>query len=650
MLEAPARHPLARRRRRARLWRRLAAAALGWRGRIVLALLAVVLAVGAVARVASRADRPDAATALRDGRAALARGNYSAARNHFVAAVAAAPGDAAAQAALAHAYLLLGEGLAAQGALDRALAAGAPPAALRAARAEALLLQRDPAGALALLGDDGTPVAIRARARALAATGEQARAAALLERLAAATPRDAVAWRDLARVRLDRGDVGGAALAGQRALALAPRDPAALVLRGELVRSQYGLVAALPWFEAALRRDAYYHPALIEYAGTLGDAGRHADSVAAAQRALAARPGSPQALYLLAVVAARAGRFQLASDLLDRTGGALDGLPGGLLLSGGLDYAAGRGEQAVLKWRALLARQPMNLVARRLLGAALLRSGDAAAALEALRPLALRTDADSYTLGLVARAFEARGQRAMAARFLDRAAAPVSAVAAPFGQDAGAARLAAAASATPDDPAAAVAWVRGLLEGGEGPRALAQAQALVRAAPGAPAAQLLLGDVLAATGRLAAAATPYARAADLRFDAPAMLRLVEARAAAGDRRGAADVLALFLAQNPSSFPARRMLVNAQLAAGTPARATLEALLRDAGGRDVALLAALSRACLAEGDAGAALAHARAAYALQPLSPAATRAYGAALLRSGNRAGARQLMAKVAALR
>jgi hypothetical protein len=29
----------------------------------------------------------------------------------------------------------------------------------------------------------------------------------------------------------------------------------ALVLRGEMVRSQYGLVAALPWFEAALKRD-----------------------------------------------------------------------------------------------------------------------------------------------------------------------------------------------------------------------------------------------------------------------------------------------------------------------------------------------------------------------------------------------------------
>ncbi|MEG8018441.1 hypothetical protein [Sphingomonas sp. LR55] len=106
----------------------------------------------------------------------------------------------------------------------------------------------------------------------------------------------------------------------QRAVALAPREPSALTLQGEVIRDRYGLVAALPWFEAALKRDAYYHPALIEYAATLGDVGRNADMLVATRRALQARPGSPQALYLQAVLAARAGRIDLARALLRRTG------------------------------------------------------------------------------------------------------------------------------------------------------------------------------------------------------------------------------------------------------------------------------------------------------------------------------------------
>src|SRR3569833_537556 len=74
----------------------------------------------------------------------------------------------------------------------------------------------------------------------------------------------------------------------------------------------------------------------------------------------------------------------------------------------------------------------MNVTARRLLGAALLRSGDAKGALDVLRPIALRGDADSYTLALVGRAFEATGERDWAANFLDRSAWPAANGAAPF--------------------------------------------------------------------------------------------------------------------------------------------------------------------------------------------------------------------------
>ncbi|MEH3099556.1 tetratricopeptide repeat protein [Sphingomonas adhaesiva] len=426
--------------------------------------------------------------------------------------------------------------------------------------------------------------------------------------------------------------------------------PAALVLAGEVMRSRYGLIAALPWFEAALRLDAYFHPALIEYAATLGDVGRNADALAAARRALAARRDSPQALYVLAVMAARAGNIALSGQLLERTGGALDGLPGGLLLSGGVDYVAGRYEQAVVKWRALVGTQPMNVPARRLLGAALLRSGDAAGALDVLRPIALRADADSYTLGLVGRAFEAQGKRDWAARFLDRAADPVAAMAAPFGQDDSTAVLAQAVVEAPGDPRAAVSLMRGLLEQGRTGEALEGAQALVRQSPGAPAAHVLEGDVLMAQRRAGAAASSYARAADLRFDQPVMLRLVEARVLAGNAAGAADTLALYLAQNPHDIVARRALAGLQRAADDDdAIDTLERLRGDLGGRDAALLAGLADAYVAAGDPASALPIARAAYRLQPMSRRASHAWGAALSASGDGARGATLLEKAAAI-
>ena len=644
-------YPLWRRRRRRFLHR--------WRPdrRIVTAVAAAALLAAVawgIVTLARQANRPDAGTAFRAGEAALARGNYSAARNHFIDAVVARPGDGIAQSELARTYLLLGDGVAAQGAIDRAADAGIPAARLHHLRAAALLSQGDADGAIAEARATPAPFVPYARrvfARALAAKGDAAGAIRTLSAATRADPRDADAWGDLARVRLTAGDIGGASVAAQTATRLDPADLAAATVLGEVVRAQYGLVAALPWFEAVLRRDAYYHPALIEYAGTLGDAGRYRDSLRVARAALAARPGSPPALYLLAVIAARAGDRDLAHDLLDRTGGALDGLPGGLLLSGGLDYADGAYEQAVVKWRALLAQQPMNLAARRLLGAALLRSGDAKGALAVLRPLALREDADGYTLALAARAFEATGERGWAARYLDRAALPPPPVSRPFGQDDDPAQLAAAVAQAPDDPGVAVSYLRGLLDRGQAAAALAVARGIAVATPGAPLAQLLVGDVLAATGDWRGAAQGYAKAAALAFDAGTMLRLVEAWSAARQPQRAADALALFLSQNPVDPAARRLLANRQLAARDFRGAidTLEGLRGDLGSRDALLLAQLAFAYTGADDPADALPYARAAYALQPMSPAVCDAYGWALFSRGDTPGALQLLDKAASI-
>lgn len=97
---------------------------------------------------------------------------------------------------------------------------------------------------------------------------------------------------------------------------------------------------------------------------------------------------------------------------------------------------------------------------------------------------------------------------------------------------------------------------------------------------------------------------PYAKAADLTFDEPTMLRLVDSYQRTGRARDAAVSLGLYLSQNPQSVPARRLLAQWQMAAGRwdDAIETLEGLRAQLGLRDIALLHDLAVAYVGAGTA------------------------------------------------
>lgn len=640
MPEAAAAYPLLR---QARQRRRSARPDLRrWARPIAMLVLAAMLVAGVV--IARRPAAPDAQQLLADTLATLKAGNYSAARRNGEHAVAADPASARAHLALAEAYRRLGDGVALEAEAARAEAAGAPAATLRPLRTEAALLQGDAAGALAMPG--ATDVV---RTRALAALGRTGEAQAALIARVSGRSDDADAWTALGRLRLGLGEMGGAAQAAERAVRLTPREPGALTLQGEVVRERYGPAAALPWFAAALKSDAFFHPALIEQAATLGEVGRNADALAATRRALLARPGSPAALFLQAVIAARGGRSELAQRLLSAAGGEVADRPGALLLQGVLDARAGRTEQAVAGWRRLVEAQPMNVVARRLLAGTLLSSGDARGALDVLRPIALRPDADAYSLRLAARAWEVTGDRGAAAALLDRAMR-AGAVGGVFATDESAGALAAEAAQAPGDPTYVVGVIRALAMNDRA-AALAKARLLAAAAPGAPDAVLALGDMQAASGDSRGAASSYARAANLRFDAPTAWRLIDALGRAGRNREAATALALFVRQNPESLTAQRLRGHLLVASGEwdAAIETLEGVRRGTGGREAAVLVDLALAYAGAGQGDVARRYGAAAYRLQPMSAAVCDAYGAALAADGELDGARQLFDKALSL-
>lgn len=584
----------------------------------------------------------------------LKASNPTAARAAALEAIRGNPNSADAHLALARADLALQDGVGAEAEIQRAVDNGYDARLTHQLVAEALVLEGQPDKAVDEVEKTDPadrPYGLRIRARAMTALGNLAAARDSLDEAIRVAPNDARVWTDAGRFRFTAGDMLGAIEASTKAVQLDPGSLEALLLRGQVVRAQYGLVAALPWFEAALKRDPAYHDALIEYAATLGDAGRTVDMLAATRRALAVRPSSPQAYYLQAVLAARDGNYDLARSLAEKTEGTIDALPGMLLLGGTLDLEAGDYQQAIGKLKQLVDAQPMNLTARKLYAVALLRSDAARNAIDVLRPVVTRGDADSYVLTLAARGFERIGDRANAAQLLDRAAFPARDDSAPFSADDTLAALGGEAQERPNDPTAVVPLIRGLIDSGDKGGALARAQAIEAANPGAPGSHVVVGDVLMLLGRYADAATAYKAAADLRFDEPTMLRLVDALDRAGRRGDASNTLALFLSQNPADVAALRLSAHWQLASGDYDAAidTLEGLHARIGDRDSALDAELAAAYAAANDVENARDYGQSAYELAPGNPAAVDAYGWALFTGGDNAGALELLQKAVAL-
>lgn len=599
-------------------------------------------------------DRVSARDAITRSMELLKASNANGAKVQALAGVRGDPNNPNGHIVLAQAMLALDDGIGAEAEIQRAVDAGYNPKFAPHLRAQAFLLEGEEEKALAET-DKTDPqfrvYGLRIRGRAFTALGNYAAAMEALDEAARLAPNDADVWTDMGRFRFTAGDLLGAAEASDKAVKLAPGNVEALVLRGEMVRSQFGLTAALPWFEQALSRDNFHHDALIEYAATLGDSGRTVDALAATRRALESRPGSPQALYLQAVIAARAGKFDLARTIVEKTGGAVDALPGMLLLHGTLDIQSGEYEQALARLRELVARQPMNITARKLLAIALLRTDSARNAIDTLRPVVARADADSYALTLVARGFERIGDRAEAARYLDRAAFPATGDAGAFTADDSTPVLAADAAQRPGDPGTMVPLIRALLSDGNKSGALAKAQDIAAKNQGAPAAHLLVGDMLMLIGRAGDAAIAYQRAADLRFDEPTMLRLVESLDAAGRRADAANALALFLSQNPVNLAALRLSAHWQLAAGEYDAAidSLEDLRARVGDGDAALNAELAAGYTGAGEFDTALEFGEAAYGLAPSNAAVADAYAWAIFRTGDTNGAIELLQKAVAL-
>ncbi len=462
---------------------------------------------------------------------------------------------------------------------------------VRAELGEALLMQGDRRQAREILygGDFAPPSAAHGwqlRGRLELVEGHLPEAGQAFDRALRLKGDDSALWVDIARLRYTGGEQSQAIEAADRAVKLAPKDPRALELRGLMVREQFGLFAALPWFEAGLRVAPDDVALLGEYAATLGDIGQYKAMLVVCRKLAAVDSGNVRALYLQAVLAARAGQTTLARQIMLKTGTKLRDLPAAIMLNGILEYRAGNANLAVGHFDRLVRMQPDNLQARMLLVRALRRQGLDVEAIAAADPWARQDFAPPYLLQLTGEAFIATGKKREAAPFLSRSQEVGERAVAALepGQPLG--TLALAYGDQPNLALNAVPYIRGLIAAGDDGQAIAVAERLQRANPGAADAWLLVGDTrLWADDRLGALDS-YGRAASIRFNLATLLRIDDAMRSLGRSAEANALVARYLRQNPGNPQALKLLAFGRLSSGDKGGAErIEAVLQARGLRN-----------------------------------------------------------------
>lgn len=527
---------------------------------------------------------------------------------------AAAGEDAVAEA---RAALEREDGVAAEMAGRRAMREGAPRAAVAGLIGEGELLQGDLADARDWLGPAEFDQAsrqqgLRALARLELQEGNlEAAAAALSQAMQAGET--APLWVDVGRLRYRMGNHVGAQEASARALVLEPGNPRALEFAGQLARDAQGVRAALPFFARAVQAAPQDVELALQYAATLGEAGDYA-AMLTVIRALEDEGGQqPQAFYLQAVLAARAGKDEVARRIWWQTGGAFSGTAAGLLVDGIIEYRAGNAAVAVDRLSQLSRMQPGNYLARVLLARALVANGEANVAIALLLPLAGRPDASPYVLVLAGRAYEQMGQRDKAAPYLDRAAAMASV--APGYSPALVLLDDGGRMAQPDDLAQ---HLRNLFRQGSVAEAVSTASGVLGEVPGSVDLQFIAGDTAWLAGDSTAALQLFGQSGAVRSTWPLAQRRALILAGQGNGLAARRLLSAHLASNPQDQPVALLLGRSLLAAGQQQRAAMvlrHAASLGAGPHDPLLLADLAELEQAMGHPQAAQERAGAAHAL-----------------------------------
>lgn len=624
-------------------------------GRVILGGIAISALLLSPAEAGVNAS--DAAAMLKRAEALQRANNLVQASKELAVAIAENEGNADLRIAHARILIALGNGVDAEAETRRAQDLGYPLDQSRQILGHAIYLQDEPERALKILG--GGPIAAPFQAEAARISGNAYLdmgdfngARNSFDQSIKLQVRNSMLWADIARFRNMSADLGGAMQAIDNALSINRDNIDALFIKANLVRDKEGLVPSLVWYERVIEANPKHLGALLEYAATLGDIGRYEDMLGVTRDVLRIDKINPRAFLLQATMAARAGHHNLAKTLLFKIGNKLDSVPAYLLVSAAVEYELGNYNIAADHADRLLAVQPDNFTARRILGAATYGARDAEQAWEIINPILNRPDTDSWSIMLGGLALEEQSKWKEAIPILTRATNFRRGAAIAFGETDNVAILAADAAANPLNARYVIPYIRTQVNLGKVAPALQAAERLQRSNMGVPEAHMLVGDIELAGGQFQVAINNYQQSANLRFGEAAALRLANAYSAQGKSALAQQVLERFVANNPSNVPAQRVLasIHVERKDWHKAVASLEMLRQRLGDSDALLLTELGWSKMGLGKPREAVTYFRHAYEIQPMNPNVTHGLGWSIYRAGlSKEIAVDLLTKAAAM-
>jgi putative PEP-CTERM system TPR-repeat lipoprotein len=232
-----------------------------------------------------------------------------------------------------------------------------------------------------------------------------------------------------ATVLLRQGKAEAAQAQAIAALAAGQGDPNAWFLEASIDHVRGRMAAALSGYERVIEIDPHHLQAQIARAGLLLDLGRYAEAEGAILRLSDRDRNDPRLAYLLAVARAKQGDAEGARAALKQADDILATLPPKALEVHGptimvaalVRYSLGQWEQAYAHLEDYLRVEPGNVGARKLMGAVLLKKGDALKAVDILEPSLDLAPNDATLLTLLGEALSKSGRYVRASDLFDRA-------------------------------------------------------------------------------------------------------------------------------------------------------------------------------------------------------------------------------------
>ncbi|MDP6351078.1 MAG: PEP-CTERM system TPR-repeat protein PrsT [Alphaproteobacteria bacterium] len=463
-------------------------------------------------------------------------GDYLAAVIQLKNALQQDPNHLAARVLFGRALLMAGDYAGAEHELRVAREANAADELTLIPLADALLLQRKFAELLKTLRPDHLDPQMKAdilvrRAEAYIEVRKLDKAREALDQAARIRPDDVSATLAQAKLQVGLGDFAAAEAFADKAVALAPDQPNAWFMKGEIRRARRDLDDAINNYGKAIAIQPGHLPSRLGRAGLLIDLGRYEQSRQDIEFTRSADPEDPQAAYYHAIVLTQAGAVADAraalndADVILRNTDPdfLRAYPPYLLLASLIAYAQGNLDEARVFAEQFIAKQPYHSGARKLLGQLLLRGDKPEQAVQVLEPTLHLASGDPELLALLGTAFMQVGKDAEAAKLLTRAVelAPDlgwiraqrarSQIAAGRSEEA-ATDLEFALKLNPDDVGLGYLLARVQLENGRYDAALDAAQTLIAAHPDRPEPHDLAGIALFGRGDNAGARARFEQA------------------------------------------------------------------------------------------------------------------------------------------